>query len=163
MTMRRRRPGGFTVIELLLGVVLAAFLALTAGGLLVFASRGWLCSASMSEMEHDMAVTLHALDMAVRGASNSNVVTGVNTLRVTAGGATKAFSRVGNSLYYNLNGTAGGELVVNNRLDSRSGMTGFMSRFTNAPNNEVFVTINLYDPTSGEALAVSNLCLRMRN
>ena len=155
-TMNMQDRAGLTLVELMLGMLTASILALTVGAMLVYNYQGMARSSSMAELERDAALAVGTLDSAVRAASNVVAAT-TNKLQVSAGGNNRTFSVVGRSLLYNPNGTSGGMVLITNRL------SGFASRWTNAPSSEVFVTLNLFDSISGEAMLISNMCIRLRN
>lgn len=66
--MNTKRQYGFTLVELLLGIVAAAILALTAGAILVNGYRGWQRAQRMAEVRRDTTVALRALDWTLRPA-----------------------------------------------------------------------------------------------
>lgn len=150
---------GFTLVEMLIGIVTASIVALTAGGMLVYTYRGVLRSSAMAELERDANIAVRTLDNTIRKASSSQtVVASTNTLRVVVSGQTNTFSVVGsNLLHYAAGGPANGVELIKGRL------AGFSASYSGTPSSEVFVTLKLYDSISGARMTVSNLCIRLRN
>jgi len=157
--MKARCQQGFTVIELMVGTIAAAVLALTIGSILAYVYKGWIRNMALAEMERDAAVAVHSLDVAVRGSS-SVVVAGVDILQVS--NTTLRVFTVHNrstpegprrDLIYN------GIAVVTNQLGS----------FVTSNNaDSVWVTMSLngidkFNKDTGVRMGVTNRCILMRN
>lgn len=154
--MNKQGNNGFTIVELLIGIVAAAILALTAGSVLINVYSGWVRSLAMADMERDAAVAIHKLDLAVRGATNA---VGGTTLTVTlaADGISHVFSASGvsprKSLAYD------GMTIVDGRLVSfATTVTGSVVGVT-----MVFSGIDQNGQDTGVTMGVTNLNIRMRN
>ena len=158
--MKSEGTAGFTLVELLIGVVAAAVLALTAGLMLVNTYQGWARGQGVVELERDAALAIQTLAVATRGAcyTNTTPVTGTDTLVVTVPGNTvRTFSVQGRSLIYSHNG--GSMIVVSNRLAATK---GFVSSYDSAART-ITVTLALYDQVTGLGMTVSNMNFRVRN
>jgi prepilin-type N-terminal cleavage/methylation domain-containing protein len=164
--MKTRIQSGFTIVELLIGMIAAAVLALTAGTMLVTSYRGWIRSLALADMERDAAVAIHTLDLAVRGADDV-VLTGANTLRVRlANGTVRSFSAQwsgvpsrGSLVYYRDLAAGAPMILVENRL------VGFASSFTSGV---VRVTMTLEgidrnNQATGVTMGVTNMSIHTRN
>lgn len=153
--MKTKGQKGFTIIELTIGIVAAAILALTAGTMLVNTYKGWIRDLAVADMERDAAVAIHTLDLAVRGASN--VVWNGSTLTVYTNATGRVFSTSGVS--------PRGNLIFN-------GMTlvdGRLVTFTNSVSAgmvKVTLTVAGIDRNNvdtGVRMGVTNMSIRMRN
>ncbi len=163
--MKIRGQSGFTIVELLIGMIAALILALMAGVMLINTYRGWVRSLAAADMERDTAVALHALDLAVRGAVDT-VLTGPNTLQVRmTNGMVRAFSAQwagapprGSLYYYPVLGGPGMTLV-DKRLDSfGTTVTADVVRVT--------MTLRGIDQNNADTtvtMGVTNMCIRLRN
>ena len=155
--MKIKVNNGFTIVELLIGIIAAAILALTAGTMLINGYKGWVRSLALADMERDAAVAIHTLDLAVRGATNA--VPGTTLiLTMASNGVTRVFSATGaspnkKSLAYN------GMTLVNGRLVSfASTVTGSVVGVT-----MVLAGIDQNGQDTGVTMGVTNLYIRMRN
>jgi prepilin-type N-terminal cleavage/methylation domain-containing protein len=154
--MKMTGKDGFTIVELLIGIIAASILALMAGTMLMNAYKGWVRSLALADMERDAAVAIHTLDLAVRGATNA-VGGATLTVSLPSNGITRVFSTTGvsprKSLAYN------GMTLVNGRLGSFSAtVTGSVVGVT-----MVVSAIDQNGQDTGVTMGVTNLCIRMRN
>lgn len=156
MTMRAK--AGFSMAELVLGMLSAAILAVTVGSILFYMNKAVARNSAVADLERDALVALRTLDTAIRAAStNPAPVVTTNQLRIVAGGNTRTFSVVGGNLYYNANGTSGGmELVGSGRLAE------FSAQYVTPP-PRVLVTLRLTSNVSDVSMSVSNMCIGLRN
>ena len=155
MTMKSNSQTGFTVVELMIGILSASILALAVGIILANAYRGWVRGLAVADMERDASVAIHTLDLAVRGATN--VVGGVTLTVYDTNGISRVFSTTGvaprGSLLYS------GMTLVNGRLVS----------FTNSVSaGMVSVTLTLSgidqnNQDTGVRMGVTNMCIQARN
>ena len=162
---------GFTIVELLIGIIAASILALTAGTMLANVYKGWVRSVALADMEREAAVAIHAIDLAVRGASNAvpNEV-GQDKLKIVipSNGIVRAFTvRIRSTpegerrdLLYNSNGSSGGFAVITNRLDYfyASPPTAKVVRVT-----MTLKGINNNNVDTEVRMGVTNMCILMRN
>lgn len=154
--MNKQVKTGFTIVELLIGIIAAAILALTAGTMLMNGYRGWVRSLALADMERDAAVAIHTVDLAVRAATNA-VGGSTLTLTLASNGVTRVFSTTGVSprktLAYN------GMTLVDGRLESfASTVTGNVVGVT-----MVLAAIDRNGQDAGVTMGVTNLYIRMRN
>lgn len=156
--MKTSRQSGFTLVELMVGLIAASILAVTAGLMLAQAYQGWIRAMAVADMERDAAVALHTLDVAVRGASNAVPNASGSTLTVDIPPyPSRVFSSSGTSprgsLSYN------GMTLVNGRLVT----------FTNSvANGGITITMTLagIDRNNRDTevrMGVTNLFIKMRN
>lgn len=164
--MKTIRPTGFTLVELLIGMIAASILAFTAGTMLMTAYRGWVRSLALADMERDASVAIHTLDLAVRGA-DAVLLAEPNALRVRGtDGAVRSFSAQwsgtpsrGSLVYYRDLAAGDPMILVENRLVS------FGSTFTSGV---VRVSMSLSgidrnNQDTGVTMGVTNMGIRMRN
>lgn len=143
--MKTNRQKGFSLVELMIGIVAAGILALTAGTLLASVYKGWARSMALADLERDAAVAIHTLDLAVRGATNA-AWDGATLTVYWPTNAPKIFSTSGGSLSYS------GMTLVDQKLESFSApVTGRVVWVTMALTNE------------NVRMGITNMCIRMRN
>lgn len=120
---RVRRPAthGFTLVEILMALVAASVLALTAGALLVYLFDGLAWNTEQIEGHRDGAYAVAVLQHHLRSAAPGEVSVAGEEIRIQSGGVIKRFRRVGEDLEFDPNLAAGG----NDELLIRSGVTGF--------------------------------------
>lgn len=120
--MKANDPKGFTIVELMVGIVAAAIVALTAGVMLANTWGGWFRNMAVADMEREAAVAIHTLDLAVRGgAVVSNAAVDSLRVQMPSNGVMRSFyvqtSGGRRSLVYNPNWpNGGGQVLVNGRL-----------------------------------------------
>jgi len=167
--MKTKEQTGFTIVEVLIGMIAAAVLALAAGTMLASTYRGWFRSLAVADMERDAALAIHTLDLAVRFASNTvSGGVGVDILKVAipSNGIVRAFSTTGvsprKSLWYyrNWNNEPASKMaVVTNRLDSfHTTVTAGVVRVTMTLSG-----IDQNNEDTGVRMGITNMCIRMRN
>lgn len=154
--MKKNSQKGFSLVELMIGIVAASVLALTAGALLGSIYKGWARSVAMADMERDAAVALHSLDLAVRGATNV-VWSGSTLTAYWPTNTTKVFTASGVSPRASL--LCNGLTNVNGRLVTftNSVISGLV-RVT-----LVLAGIDNQNQDTGIRMGVTNMCIRMRN
>lgn len=164
--MKTDASKGFTLVELLIGMIAAAILALVAGVLMTNSCRGWQRNQASAGMERDAALAIHVLELAVRGASNAVAGEfGIDKLKVrNPDGVVRSFSVQTSgglrSLYYNPNDPSGEAMVL---VDKRLGT--FDSAITA---NLVRVSLTLLaidqnNQATGMEMGCSNVWIQMRN
>ena len=164
--MQTAKTAGFTIVELLIGMIAAAILAVAAGSLLVSAFRGSARAKAAVEMAQDAAVAIHTVELAIRSASNTVTgEVGVDRLKVrTPSGVIRAFtvqtSNGRRSLVYNPDDPGGASMVL---VDRRLGT--FVSATTGKV-VRVSMTLSGIDQNAqdiGLVMGYSNIWVRMRN
>ncbi len=118
---RPEHNAGFTIIELMIALVAASILAITAGITLVYGHSGWRRNNAAMELQRDATLAMYRLSRAVRGASAADVTTplaGQSAEQLTI--QPTEFRVNGDHLLYDPNtGTDGDEVViVNGRLET---------------------------------------------
>ncbi len=78
--MNRKFKGGFTLVELMAGMVSAAVLALVFSSVLIFGYKGWTRLRAEADLQADADVALRTIDRIARGASNATWIAGTATL-----------------------------------------------------------------------------------
>ena len=97
-----RHRSGFTLVELMVGVVATVVLVLAMGSVLVFTMQAWQRQQTLRNMQNDAWVTSQTLNMAIREAQNTSARTqGID--RVYLG--RKACYRANAQLQYSATGT----------------------------------------------------------
>ncbi len=97
---RAARRAGFTLLELLAGIVAAAVLALTAGSMLWYGYRGWQRVGDSIGMQRDMRAAMDVMCRAIRAGTNMTFSPGlVFTVQYSGLPASSVYA-ASNSLYY---------------------------------------------------------------
>lgn len=151
--MNAKHQHGFTIVELLIGMIAASILALAAGGLLSNTYRGWVRSLALANLEREAMVAVAAINYAVRSASTNGLVTGTDMLTVS-GTVVHAFS------------VSSSNLVDNNDYSNpivKNHQGKFESAFFPAPTPVVRVTMEFSDPQNAVTMTISNMFIRLRN
>ena len=97
--MKIQSNSGFTVVELMAGMVSAAVLALVFSAVLIFGYKGWTRLQAEVAMQGDADVAMRTMDSSVRGASNVTWATPTLTVVLT-NGVTQTFSKSGSNLLW---------------------------------------------------------------
>ncbi len=124
--MKAKTENGFPVVELMVGIVSGAVLALIFSALFLFSYKGWLRLSSERDMQRDADVAMRTMDRIIRMGSNATWTAGTSTLAVqvaqTNGStATYSFQKSGtwptaNLLYTPAGG--GTSVLVSNRVNT---------------------------------------------
>ena len=153
--MNTKHPSGFTIVELLIGIVAAGILALAAGGLLASTYKGWARSVALADLEREAMVAVAAINYAARGAYTNGLDMGAgNDKLIVSGSVVHAFTVVNSNLVHN--GDSGDPLVRN-----RQGK--FVSTYIPGSSPAVQVTMEFCDAPSGVTIVISNMFIRLRN
>ena len=99
-----KRPGGFTVIELVLGMAAASVLAVTMSMMLFFAYTTWSRNSRALEMQRDATLSMQTMAKSLRQASATGVdVSQVSRLVVSNQGTATltSFYQQGSDLFCN--------------------------------------------------------------
>jgi len=111
--MNITNKGGFTLVELMVGTVSAAVLALVFSAVLIFGYKGWTRLKAEADMQADADVAMRKMDYMMRGASNATWTTPTLSLVLT-NGATQTFSKSGSNLL------CGASTLIANRVGTFS-------------------------------------------
>jgi len=110
---RPEHNAGFTMAELMVALVAASVLAITAGMTLVYSHSCWRRNNAAMELQRDATLAMYRLSRAVRGASANDVTTplaGQSAERLTI--QTTEFRVDGDHLLYDPDTGIGGDEVV---------------------------------------------------
>ena len=136
--MKGNRENGFTIAELLVGMIAFSILAITIGAMIILAIQGWTRMRAMGDMERDGSLAMQTMTRVIRQASVTNWSTTV-----------AQFTRSGDSLRYkNMN------LV-------REGVRTFTNS-VNLSTNKVTVVLILSNSTANATMNLSNT-ITLRN
>ena len=94
------RTAGFTLVELIAGMLSLSILALIAGTMLVFGYKAWSTNQTAIEVQRDAS---HAMDMmarAVRRAAPTNIAVEAASMKMETPDGTVAFKAEGTDLVY---------------------------------------------------------------
>ena len=100
-----RNPHGFTILELMVGLVSASILALTSGLMLYYAYTVWQRLGASVNLQRDEQIAMNMLVRMTRSGTNMSFVSSPlpqYTIQFS-GQPTAAFYASGNSLYYDPN------------------------------------------------------------
>ncbi|MBN3037932.1 MAG: type II secretion system protein [Candidatus Omnitrophica bacterium] len=104
-----RKKRGFTIVELMVGIVVSSILALTAGTMLVFISLSWRRGTDSTELQRDATFAMDMFSRAIRPGHTSYIQASGSTLIAGA----KSFYLSGTSLWYDPDmGTTGDEVEI---------------------------------------------------
>jgi len=81
--MNSGSKSGFTLVELMVGTVSAAILAMVFSAVLIFGYRGWTRLKAEADMQADADVAMRTMDRIAQGASNATWIAGTSTLVLT--------------------------------------------------------------------------------
>jgi type II secretory pathway pseudopilin PulG len=82
--MKRRNSAGFTLVELMAGMLGMAIIALAVGAMLVYGWMGWRRTAESIQMQRNSMVALRILERRIRNASLNEIAGfGVGTTQLT--------------------------------------------------------------------------------
>lgn len=93
----RNKTGGFSIIELMLGVIAMAVLVLAIGSMLVFGWRGWRHGNEIVNMQRDASLALRVIAKEIR-MSNFSAITDGNPLICPTASGTATFTWSGGNL-----------------------------------------------------------------
>ena len=113
--MKLQGNSGFTLVELMAGMVSAAVLALVFSAVMIYGYKGWTRLKAESAMQCDADVAMRTMDRIGRVASNATV--SANTLNlILTNGVTQTFSKQGSGS--NLLWTVAGvtSVLISNRV-----------------------------------------------
>lgn len=148
--MPTHRQSGFTLQEMMLGLLCASMLALTMGVLLFYNYQGLAHLQSMATMQRDAALALHTMNDVIRCGSTSNMSwVGANSYLVvnnTNHVEGWRFSLTNNRLMCAVSGGPSMALV-------QTGVTGFVCSLT--PSN-VVVRLNLTESALNSSMYLTN-------
>lgn len=95
------KKSGFTIIELLAGIVISSILVIVIGTMLYFSFESWRKGRMMAELESDEIFAIDMIERAIRPAYSSEIDTST-ACKITIG--SKSFYRGNASLAYNVSG-----------------------------------------------------------
>jgi len=112
---RPEHNAGFTIVELIVALVAASILAITAGITLVYGYSGWRRNNAAVELQRDATLAMYRLSRAVRGASAADVTTpsaGQSAAQLTIQQTEFRVDDVNHLLYDPNTGIDGDEVVI---------------------------------------------------
>ena len=113
---------GFTLIELMIAMVSAAFLALIVSLILFMTYREWRTDNEYARLRRDTAFAVQLMAKEIRNSSFSGITAAANSLQLPTNAAhstyTTAFTRnsASSNLTYSINGTVQGQLITKGLL-----------------------------------------------
>ena len=103
-----RSMAGFSLLEMLAGIIAAAVLALTAGSMIWYGYRGWQGLGDSVGLQRDTRAALDVMARAVRTCTNMTFSTGLVFKVDYSGLPTAQIYAASNSLYYQPDATVAG-------------------------------------------------------
>ena len=92
--MKSNDNSGFSLVELMVGMVSSAILALVFSAVLIYGSKGFWRLNREAEMQRDADVAMRTMDRIARAASNATWNVGTSTLTLSlTNGTTQTFSK----------------------------------------------------------------------
>jgi type II secretory pathway pseudopilin PulG len=132
--MKIQANSGFTLVELMAGMVSAAVLALVFSAVLIFGYKGWTRLKAEAAMQGDADVAMRTMDRMVRVASNVTWSTPTLTLVLT-NGVQQTFYKSASNLVWAASGMT--TLLVSNRVGT------FVCVVTNTSGDKTIVAVTL--------------------
>jgi prepilin-type N-terminal cleavage/methylation domain-containing protein len=71
--MKRKNTAGFTLMELMVGMLAMAIMALTVGSLLVYGWKSWRSTSESIQMQRNAMVSMRILEHRIRNASMADI------------------------------------------------------------------------------------------
>lgn len=156
--MKAGRNSGFTLVELMAGLLATVVLAMTVWVMLVFSAGGWQRAQSLADMERDGSLAMRTMGQVIRNTPTSNQWVGASLrLNVYSNNTAQwSFTKTGaagvsGSLVY-ATGTRSVALV-------RTGVTAFACTTVS---NQVTVVLGLREPQGNIEMNMTNI-VSMRN
>lgn len=135
---RRLARRGFTLVEVLAGVLAAAILVLVAGTMLYFSYMGWQRNSNQVDLQQDASAAMGVIARYARSAQPGGLSAGSGVLTMASSNGTVRISKSGNQLIFDPNtAISGNELAL---IPSR--VTSFTPIATT---NRVSVTLVMQD------------------
>ena len=135
--MSTRSQFGFSVVEVMVGIMAASILSITIGLMLFYSYQGWRRMQEAAEMQRDASLAMSTMASAIRGGWTNADVWSPSTSELKISNTNRPvfrFKKNGNSLVYTINNGAGMVMATNS-----------VSVFTctTALNHSVQVVLNL--------------------
>jgi prepilin-type N-terminal cleavage/methylation domain-containing protein len=80
---KKKSSQGFTVIELLMGMLASSILALTVGLVIYYGWQGWLRNVESVSMQRDAMIAMRVIEKKIRNAADGSISWSVGTLKVS--------------------------------------------------------------------------------
>jgi Tfp pilus assembly protein PilW len=71
--MKYTKMAGFTIMELMVGILAMAIIALAVGSMLVYGWNGWRRNMESIEMQRNAMVAMHVLEQRIRNAAMDDI------------------------------------------------------------------------------------------
>ena len=143
--MNKRRQSGFTLLEVMVGILCAGILALTMGSLLYFNYKGWKGLQAVADMQRDGSLAMNTMTRVIRGSASANILAANNSPGLTNNVEGWRFSKVGGRLVY-VKGGAGMDLTTN--------VTGFSCA---SISTNVMVGLSLTESSMNTSMNMTNI------
>lgn len=156
--MNTRRHNGFTLVELMVGMLAASVLAITIGSMLFYAYMGWRATRAVSEMERDGSLAMHTMSRVIRGAA-------LRDIKFKSFPYDKVvISNVNNSVEQSFY-SSGSSLIYTNRPDGMTLVQDLVTGFVcvqGSSTNQVKVELYLFEPTAKASMVMTKV-ITLRN
>ncbi len=106
------RAVAFTLVELLVGILAAAVIALTAGTIIYCSYTTWHSVNASVNMHRDTTAAMQTMVARLRECRTTGVTVGAGSITMVNGGVTSTFRKNGANLEYDPSTAVGGNTVV---------------------------------------------------
>lgn len=154
MRTKLKSREGFTLVELLVGMLAVGMLSLVVGAMLFFGWKSWRVNNASVEMQRDTSLAMRVIAREIRRTPINQITVGTSLTCVNTNG-TYVFSQSGGDLNLQVDSQAAWPLI-RNYVDS---VNGFSTTKTNAL-GIVSVSLNL---TAGDDISNNRMVIYSRN
>ena len=148
---RKKHQAGFTLVELMLGIMATAILALAVGIMLVYAFRGWRQNTESVQMQRNATLAMRVMAKEIRRTPLVNISDGSSSLICTNASGTVSIRQQGGNL--SLQVDAERPFILVNDI-----VTAFNTR--SRPDGSVTVRLNL---ATGSDISTNAMVIYSRN
>ena len=149
--MNRKHTEGFTILELLAGIISAAVLAMAMGSMLYYSYKGWQSMQSVAEMQRDGSLAMRTMTGAVRnGSTNMQFSSGQLLLRGTNGNIVWSFTQLGERLVATNSAIGAGRMDLVQKGVVASGFSCTII------SNKASIVLSLMNPADNSRMFFSN-------
>lgn len=149
--MRKQQSShGYTVVELLVGFLAGAVIAITAGTMLFYAYLAWARHNSAVELQRDGSIAIDMITRKVRELSETNITvsTSPGVMTITSMNGTSRFSETGNDLVWDPDTSTSG--------DDYTVISGNLTEFT-PTKTAAGITVILTLQNSDESMTINSV------
>ena len=152
-----KNQSGLTIVELMVGIVIGAILALTLGTMLVYIFAAWRNNSDQVELQRDATFAMDMISRAIRPAANHLIEI------PDPAHSTVSSMKIDTESFY-LGGTNGKDLILASATGNQVLIRDRVASLTfthNSPGGSISIQMNLAE--GRETLTVNNVAIGYRN